>query len=60
MFFDSFDAVDPAELSTGLLHVQLGVPSRNGERKAHIVDGPQDAPPTWGPVLENSEIRITF
>ena len=39
IFFGSIDAVDPADvLASGRLHVSLGVPARDGVRKARIVD----------------------
>jgi hypothetical protein len=60
MFFDSFDAADPADILPGAIHIRLGVPSRNGERKTRIVDGPTEVPITWGDVLDESETTITF
>jgi hypothetical protein len=43
LFFDASDAVDPADVTTGLLHLRLGVPTRLGSRRTRIVDGPTDA-----------------
>lgn len=60
VFFDSFDALDPADINPGVIHIRLGVPTRNGERKMRIVDGPTDVPIAWGEVLHESEIPITF
>ncbi|MCJ1376113.1 hypothetical protein MMC20_007353 [Loxospora ochrophaea] len=42
IFFNSIDALDPADVSTQTMRVQLGVPSRHGVRKARIVDYPPD------------------
>jgi len=39
LFFDSFDAADPADITTGLLHLALGVPTRTGCRKDRVIDG---------------------
>ncbi|KAL3447848.1 hypothetical protein BJX65DRAFT_317968 [Aspergillus insuetus] len=60
IFLDSLAAVDVSGISPGVMHVQLGVPSRNGERKARIVDGPTDVPMAYGEVLDDTEIPIIF
>lgn len=60
-FFDSFAAHDPANVRPGLIHLQLGVPSRNGERKARIVDAPADTPVEFEELLdENDKTLVTF
>lgn len=40
LFMSSFADVDPIGVVPGKLTVRLGVPSRNGERRSKIVDGP--------------------
>jgi hypothetical protein len=60
VFLDSFDALDPADIRPGVIHVRFGVPSRRGERKMRIVDGPTDVPIVYGDVLDDSEIPISF
>lgn len=60
VFLDSFDALDPENIRPGVIHVRLGVPSRRGERKTRIVDGPTEVPIIYGNVLDESEIPITF
>ncbi|KUL88823.1 hypothetical protein ZTR_03472 [Talaromyces verruculosus] len=60
VFLDSFDALDPENIRPGLIHVRLGVPSRKGERKMRIVDGPTEVPIVYGNLLDDSEIPITF
>lgn len=42
IFFGTMDAMDPAEISSGRLHVKLGVPAGDGRRKSRIVDGMGD------------------
>lgn len=42
IFFDTFDAIDPANVSQDTMRVMPGVPSRRGLRKARILDGPMD------------------
>ena len=42
IYLDSIRAEDPSEVSTQLLHIVHGVPTRNGVRKSRIIDGPQD------------------
>ena len=41
IFFDSVDALDPADVSTSTMRVLCGVPSRRGLRRARIIDGPR-------------------
>jgi hypothetical protein len=61
IFFDSLAAHDPANVRPGLIHLQLGVPSRNGERKARIVDAPADTPVEFGgPLDEHDKTLIAF
>jgi hypothetical protein len=60
IFLDSLVAVAVNDISPGAMHVRLGVPSRNGERKARIVDGPTDVPMTYGEVIDDTEIPIIF
>lgn len=40
LYMSSFGDLDPVRVSPGLLTVKNGVPSRNGERRAKVVDGP--------------------
>ncbi|KAG7009641.1 hypothetical protein G7Y79_00002g007560 [Physcia stellaris] len=42
IFFDSVDALDPADVSISTMRVLCGVPSRRGLRRARITDGPID------------------
>ena len=56
IFFDSVDAVDPSNVSTDCMRVIRGVPSRNGLRKARIIDGPTDTGPSTRP---RSFIKMT-
>jgi hypothetical protein len=60
IYLYSLTAVDVSDISPGVIHVSLGVPSRNGERKARIVDGPTDVPMAYGEVLDDTEIPIVF
>jgi hypothetical protein len=62
LFFDSFDAADPADITTGLLHLALGVPTRIGCRKDRIIDGPTNIRLTSsdGVVLNSKRPRIEF
>lgn len=62
LFFDSLDAVDPADVTTGLLHLRLGVPTRLGVRRTRIVDGPTDVrlTSTKGIVLNEGSPIIAF
>ncbi|RKK80732.1 hypothetical protein BFJ71_g15840 [Fusarium oxysporum] len=55
------DAVDPADVKRGSLHIRLGVPARNGIRKARIIDGMTDfgVHSTRGLLLQ-SDPRISF
>ena len=46
LYMSSLGDLDPVRISPGLLIVKHGVPSRNGERRAKIVDGPVE---TTGP-----------
>lgn len=62
LFFDSFDAADPAEIATGLFHLALGVPARTGCRRARIIDGPTDVQltSTKGVVVNSERPVIAF
>lgn len=60
IFLDAFGALDPAHVRPGVIHIQLGVPSRNGERKTRVVDGPADIPIEYGTSLDHDGIPITF
>jgi hypothetical protein len=62
LFFDSFDAADPVEIATGLLHLALGVPTRTGCRRARIVDGPTNVQLTSpkGVVVNSERPVIAF
>ena len=40
LYMSSLGDLDPVRISPGLLTVKHGVPSRNGERRAKLVDGP--------------------
>ena len=62
LFFDSFDAADPADITTGLLHLALGVPTRIGCRKDRIIDGPTNLRLTSsnGVVLNSKKPQIEF
>ena len=42
IFFNSIDAMDPADVSVTAVRVLQGVPCRGGRRKARIVDGPTE------------------
>ncbi|KFH47055.1 hypothetical protein ACRE_020630 [Hapsidospora chrysogenum ATCC 11550] len=42
VFLDTIDAVDPADVSSGSIHIKPGVPARHGIRKARIIDGMTD------------------
>ena len=42
IFFNSVDALDPADVSITSMRVLCGVPSRRGLRRARIIDGPLD------------------
>ena len=42
IYFDSVDALDPADVSISTMRVLCGVPSRRGLRRARIIDGPLD------------------
>ncbi|RKK80731.1 hypothetical protein BFJ71_g15840 [Fusarium oxysporum] len=61
IFLDTMDAVDPADVKRGSLHIRLGVPARNGIRKARIIDGMTDfgVHSTRGLLLQ-SDPRISF
>ena len=43
IFYDTVDAIDPAHVSPDIMRVMPGVPSRQGLRKARILDGPIDS-----------------
>lgn len=43
--------LDPSTVIPGMLTVKNGVPSRNGERRARVVDGPS----SWSPKVPCSE-----
>ncbi|KAL3462785.1 hypothetical protein BJX64DRAFT_299345 [Aspergillus heterothallicus] len=40
IYLDSLTSRDVNEIEPGVIHIQMGVPSRNGERKCRVVDGP--------------------
>ena len=40
IFFESIDAIDPADVSTDTIRVMHGVPTRRGLRRSRIIDGP--------------------
>ena len=44
IFFNSVDAVDPADSSMNTIRVKCGVPSRRGVRRARIMDGYSGTP----------------
>jgi hypothetical protein len=62
LFFDIFDAADPADITTGLLHLAMGVPTRTDCRKDRIIDGPTNfrGTSTKGVVLNSKCPRIEF
>jgi hypothetical protein len=62
LFFDSFDAVDPTGLAAGVLHLQLGVPTRLGCPRSRIMDGPThtDLSSTSGVVINNEDPTLAF
>jgi len=43
IFFQSIDAVDPADVSFHTIRVARGVPSRRGLRRTRIIDGPTES-----------------
>jgi hypothetical protein len=62
LFFDSFDTDDPSDIASGLLHLQLGVPTRLGSRRTRIVDGPShtDLSSTSGIMINNERPTLAF
>jgi hypothetical protein len=60
IFLDSLAAMNVSDISPGVMHVRLGVPSRNGERKARIINGPTNVPMAYGEVLDDTELPIIF
>src|SRR5205814_4718414 len=42
MYMSSFGDIDPTGVIPGLLTVKPGVPSRDGERRTRVIDGPRD------------------
>lgn len=43
IFFNSVDALDPADVSISNMRILCGVPSRRGLRRSRIIDGPLDS-----------------
>ena len=60
IFFDTFDAVDPANVSQDTMRVMPGVPSRRGLRKARILDGPMDLGTSPNVNLAGEEVPNSF
>ena len=61
IFLDPVDAVDPVDVSTDIMRVMPGVPSRRGLRKARIIDGPTDLKlSSIAGKLLDPRLRITF